>query len=105
MNRAERRRLGGVKPKVYTLTEQQLEQIKNDAKAEGFLLSLCIPVKVLHDTYGFGKIRLNRFLDPCLELVDAVQKGEANLQEIRQDSEKLAKVHFIMDNLGQRKPL
>jgi hypothetical protein len=80
-------------------------KIKNQARAEGFLLSLCIPVKVLHDTYGFGKIRLNRFLEPCMEIVDAMQKGEVNLQEIIQDSEKLAKVHFIMDNLGQRKPL
>lgn len=87
MNRAERRRSANKeKPKTYVLTADQIEQIKRDAVAtatrRAFLLFLSIPVMVMRDKFGFGKIRLGRFMDYALIWFESVQDNETKLMEI-----------------------
>lgn len=92
-NRAERRRNKSlVKPKVYTLTQDQIDRMKDEATANAFKMLMSIPLVVAHGRFGFGKIRGNRLLNGTLELLDAVQKGEVDLQEILQNAEKITGV-------------
>jgi hypothetical protein len=106
MNRAERRRAGKTeKAKTYVVTEAQLEKIKNEARAEGFMLSLSIPALVLHDKFGFGEERLNRFIGPCISWMDDIQNGEVTIKEILEVSEKLINGKFTVDDLANRKIL
>lgn len=83
MNRAERRRAGiKAKPKTRVLTEDQIQQIKNDTVTEAFTMLLSIPNLVLHDKFGFGKIRLDRFNYYALSWAKSVQAGEVTLKEV-----------------------
>ncbi len=89
MNRAERRRsakLDQKKQKSYELTEEQIEQMKIDATKEAtkraFLMSLSIPVMVLHDKFGFRKVRLSRFMDYALVWFESVYNDETRLMDL-----------------------
>ena len=88
MNRAERRKhkQSAQKPKTYVLTEDQINEMKmdavNEATRKAFLMFLSIPVMILHDKFGFGKIRLGRFMHYALVWYEAVQNNEVKLMEL-----------------------
>lgn len=92
MNRSERRR-AGKKAKVvtYNLTQEQINQIKKEARDEAvgvaLTLMLALPLKVLKDKYWVktGKRRLPKFLDNVLSLYDNWNKGSLTLEELRED--------------------
>ena len=87
MNRAERRK-SGVKQKVrtYTLTDAQIQQIKTDAVREAtsnaFTLLLGLPLITLHDKFGFGKVRLERFMDELLKQYESFDAGYITLNDL-----------------------
>lgn len=95
MNRAERRKNGLKNEAVYTLTESQIRQMKQDATNTAidtaFVLMLGIPVYILHDHYPQimkreenGKGREERFTDLILEHYEDFQNGLFTLADVRQ---------------------
>lgn len=102
MNRAERRKAKKQeKPAVYMLTQDQIDQIKKDAVKDvldqleqvkrdavneavgtAFKMLMSIPSMVLHDKFGFGHIRLDRFMHYVVDWYDEVQSGGTPLEEI-----------------------
>lgn len=88
MNRKERRKhkLSADKPKTYVLTEDQINKMKmdavNEATRKAFLMFLSIPVMILRDKFGFGKIRLGRFMHYALIWYEAVQNDEVRMMEL-----------------------
>lgn len=92
MNRAERRRLEreqGKAQKVYTLTQAQIDAMKQEAVSEAvdtaFLLMLSIPVMILHDKYWVktASKKLPKFVDQCLDLWDSYNKGYVELEDLK----------------------
>ena len=73
------------KKRVYTLTEDDIERIKqdatNEAMSKAYVLMLGIPSKVLRDKFGYGSVRLERFTDGCFDYYDSFQKGDITLQD------------------------
>ena len=91
MNRAERRKAGKKdKVRTYTLTDVQIQQIKTEAAKEAFIEMLAIPVQVLHDKFGFGQIRLDRFTHYSLNWLEMVRDGEVTLDQLRKTLEEEA---------------
>ena len=92
MNRAERRK-AGKKDKVatYNLTQEQINQIKQEARDEAVevavTLMLALPLEVLKDKYWVktAKRRLPKFLDNVLSLYDSWNKGLLTIEELRGD--------------------
>lgn len=91
MNRSERRRLQkqGVQVKaepVINVKSSDIQIIKEgatkNAADKAFLLMLGLPMMVLHDKYGFGKVRCERFIDQVLELYDSFEKDLITLDDI-----------------------
>ena len=84
MNREQRRKAGKKeKVRTYTLTDVQIQQIKDDATREAILELLTIPRQVLHDKFGFGQIRLDRFTHYCMNWLSMVENREVTLDELR----------------------
>lgn len=85
--KAERKAQEALQPKkrVYTLTEDDIERIKQDATNEAlnkaYVLMLGIPSMVLRDKSGYGSVRLERFTDGCFDYYDSFQKGYITLQD------------------------
>lgn len=105
-NRAERRRLakqGKVveAPAVYHLTQEQIDKMINDAIRKvrvdavdiatrtAFKMFMSIPTMVLHDKFGFGQVRQDRFMRYCMIWYESIQKGETDLKEIVKTAEDL----------------
>ena len=92
MNRVERRR-AGKRDKVvtYTLTQEQINQIKKEARDEAidkaFILMLALPLTVLKDHCWVktAKRRLPKFLDKVLSLYGSWDKDEITLEKLRED--------------------
>lgn len=93
MNRAEMRRAkreNNKKQKTYTLTQVQIDTIKQEAIKEAvdraFLLMLVIPVMVLHDKWWekSAKKRCSKFVDQCLDLYDSFEKDYVTLEDLKQ---------------------
>lgn len=91
MNRAERRRAAKAglpvrKEPVVNIKASDVRRIKQDASKEAtdmaFLLMLGLPVMVLHDKFGFGPVRCERFAEAALELYDSFEKGFVTLEDI-----------------------
>lgn len=94
MGRAELRRQARDKvnkQKTYTLTVEQIEDIKksatNEALDTAFILMLGLPVMVVHDK--FGKLmkkenRLKNLADEILELYDTFKEGRITLDDVIQ---------------------
>lgn len=95
MNRAERRRADKKAKKdrvaTYNLTQEQINQIKQEARDEAvniaLTLMLALPLEVLKDKYWVksAKRRLPKFLDEVLSLYDSWNKGVLTIEELRED--------------------
>ena len=92
MGRAEQRRAereAQKGKKTYTLTQEQIDKIKDDAVKEAsdvaFLLMLAIPVMVLHDKWWekTAKKRCPVFVDQCLDLFDSFSKDYVSLEDLK----------------------
>lgn len=78
------------KTPTYTLTYEQIEAYiqkgyekgRQDAIERASQYSMAVPVMVLRDDFGFGKKRLDKFLDSYMELYDAIEEGYLNLDDI-----------------------
>lgn len=75
------------KTKTYNLTVEQIEAMKKKAVDEAlemaWELTLCIPTMALHDVFGFGEKRLDRFLEKVLYLYDSFAAGYFTLEDAR----------------------
>lgn len=85
MKRNERHQ-SAMKPRTFILNEFQLAQIKaaavKEATRKAFILFMSIPVVVLHDKFGFGNIRLDRFMRYAIHWYEQVQDNETTLMEM-----------------------
>ena len=90
MNRAERRRSG--KPAkaepAHLYKDADIRRIKQEARDEAievaFHLMLAIPAKVLRDKHGFGRVRMERFVNDALDAYDLFQQGYFSLEDFHQ---------------------
>lgn len=116
-NRAERRRQEKAAKKaavVYHLTQEQIDKMINDAieaaKVEAveiaipktFQMFMCIPATVLHDKFGFGQVRMDRFMHYVMMWYESLQKGETTMAEIRKMAEEATGVKVILDSIVDR---
>ncbi len=105
MNRSERRKLGksAPKPKTYVLTEDQIAKIKNDAVDEAMAMLLAIPVVVLHDKFGFGRIRLDRFTHYAFSWINSLQSGEVKMVDLVKICEDEAGFTIVKPNKEKKR--
>lgn len=78
------------KKPTYTVTYQEIQKYiqqgyekgRQDAIERASQYSMAVPTMVLRDDFGFGKKRLDKFLDSYMELYDAIEEGYLNLDDI-----------------------
>ena len=89
MSRAERRQTAretAKKQKTYTLTQAQLDQklkaVEMEATKKAFLMMMGFPLLTLRDKFGFGKKRLNQFMDKMVDLYEAYELDYVDLEDL-----------------------
>lgn len=108
MSRAERRRLerdNSKAQKTYTLTQAQIDQMKKEVSMEAtkkaFLMMMGFPLLTLRDKFGFGKERLNRFMDKMLDLYEAYEMDYVDLDDLNDTIMKETGVTLIKKREGK----
>lgn len=101
LKRADYRRLQRnqqKKEKTYTLTQAQIDKMKEDAVEEAvdtaFALMLVIPTNVLANLYWekSAEKRIPTFLDDCLSVYESIGAGTLTITELIEDTEKIGKL-------------
>ncbi len=91
MNRKERRKAGiKIKVPTYNLTQEQFDNAVNArirAKESEYINQLMqivttVPMWVLRTKYGYGRDRLNKFIIEFNELVDSINNGYLDFDDI-----------------------
>ncbi|WP_288961787.1 hypothetical protein [uncultured Peptoniphilus sp.] len=78
------------KTPTYTVTYDEIqnyikhgyEKGKQDSIERATQLSMAVPIMVLRDEFGFGKKRIEKFVDAYMELYNAIDEGYLNLDDI-----------------------
>ena len=68
--------------KPITLTHKEIEKMKQQATNHAAAIINLMPLLILRDKFGFGRVRLERYLEHYSELVDAHNKGYLSLKDI-----------------------
>ena len=89
LSRAERRRLErnqANQTKSYTFTQAQLDEklkaVEMEATKKAFLMMMGFPLLTLRDKFGFGKKRLNQFMDKMVDLYEAYELDYVDLEDL-----------------------
>lgn len=89
MNRAQRRRQErekNQKEAMINLKAGDVEAIKKDAvnqaTLQAFELMIGLPCLVLHDKWGYGKQRIERFVWQCIDMLNAFNDGYLTVEDI-----------------------
>ena len=108
LSRAERRqseRETAKKQKTYTLTQAQIDQMKKEVSMEAtkkaFIMMMGFPLLTLRDKFGFGKERLNRFMDKMLDLYEAYEMDYVDLDDLNDTIMKETGVTLIKKREGK----
>ena len=92
MNRAERRKVGKQgKPAPHEPMRQykqsEIDAIEERVRKESIRFALTMmlgfPIMVLRDKYGFGRARLEQFVDHVEYLYDSFERGYITLEDLR----------------------
>jgi len=88
MNRAERRRQAKLtgssvaKDPIISMKKSDIDRIKREAAETAMVLLLSIPIKVMHEQFGWGmKKRLPRLSDALIDEYQAFSDGDMTLEE------------------------
>ena len=68
--------------KLVTVTNKELIQMKEEAIGKAAERINLMPLLILRDKFGFGKVRLERYLRYYDEMVEAFNEGRIMLDDI-----------------------
>ena len=81
------------------LTRKEYEELKSKERLNAANIINLIPLIILRDKFGFGKIRLERYLGYYQEAVDSLNKGYLDLNDVK----RVIKVSQLLDGYkGER---
>ena len=65
------------------LTRKEYEELKSKERMNAANIINLIPLIILRDKFGFGKIRLERYLGYYQEAVDSLNEGYLDLKDVQ----------------------
>ena len=80
MNRKKLKRQLLSKP--VTLTTKEVDKLKQQATDNAAAIINLFPLLILRDKFGFGKVRIERYLDYYAVLLEAYNDGYLRLKDI-----------------------
>jgi hypothetical protein len=97
MNRKMRRKLGEQKKEqtymmkasdLRTHIHSEVEQIRKEVTKDVLAKLFGSLVVALHDEFGFGKVRIDRFIDKVNEQFDSIENGYVTLEDFNKWSKE-----------------
>ena len=79
---------------VIQLTRKDYEQLKVAERMNAANIINILPLLILRDKFGFGKVRLERYLRYYEDAVDSFNRGYFNLEDIQRVMTDEVKIAF-----------
>lgn len=78
------------KTPTYQVTYEQIENYikqgyekgRKESIEKASQYSMAVPIMVLRDEFGFGKQRIDKFINEFMKLYDAIQEGYLDIKDI-----------------------
>ena len=83
------------------LTRKDYETLKEAERMNAANIINLIPLIILRDKFGFGKIRLERYLGYYQEAVDSLNKGYLDLKDIERVMLEEVKIGFYEEGVAE----
>lgn len=74
----------------YDATRIWMQRVRPVCVSEAFTYLMNIGMIVLHDQFGFGKSRLERYAAECFEYMDSIGGRYVTLEEVADEAKKLS---------------
>ena len=65
-----------------TMTPKQIERMKRDVIRDTLRVMKVFPLLALRDTFGFGEVRLRRYMDKFDDILDSYNKDYIDLVDV-----------------------
>ena len=83
------------------LTRKDYETLKEAERMNAASIINLIPVIILRDKFGFGKVRLERYLKHYQEAVDSLNKGYLDLNDVQKVLLDEVKIKFYEEEVTE----
>ena len=83
------------------LTRKDYETLKEAERMNAASIINLIPLIILRDKFGFGKIRLERYLEYYQEAVDSLNKGYLDLNDVQRVLLDEVKIKFYEEGVEE----
>ena len=83
------------------LTRKEYEELKSKERMNAASIINLIPLMILRDKFGFGKIRLERYLGYYQEAVDSLNKGYLDLNDVQKVLLEEVKIGFYGEGVEE----
>ena len=81
--------------------DQMKKEVSMEATKKAFIMMMGFPLLTLRDKFGFGKERLNRFMDKMLDLYEAYEMDYVDLDDLNDTIMKETGVTLIKKREGK----
>ena len=83
------------------LTRKEYEELKSKERLNAANIINLIPLIILRDKFGFGKVRLERYLGYYQEAVDSLNKGYLDLNDVQKVLLDEVKIKFYEEGVEE----
>lgn len=83
------------------LTRKEYEELKSKERLNAANIINLIPLIILRDKFGFGKIRLERYLGYYQEAVESLNEGYLDLKDIERVMLEEVKIGFYKEGVNE----
>lgn len=67
---------------IQNYIKQGYERGRKESVEKASQYSMAVPIMVLRDEFGFGKQRIDKFINGFMKLYDAIQEGYLDIKDI-----------------------
>ena len=79
------------------LTRKEYETLKEAERMNAANIINLIPLIILHDKFGFGKVRLERYLKHYREAIESLNEGYLDLKDVERVMLEEVKIAFYKE--------
>ena len=83
------------------LTRKEYEELKSKERLNAANIINLIPLIILRDKFGFGKVRLERYLKHYQEAVESLNEGYLDLKDVQKVLLDEVKIAFYEEGVGE----
>lgn len=85
------------------LTYREIKALEEEMRLEAITIINVLPLMILRDKFGFGEVRLKRYINHMVEAIDDMGDGRFNLLDISDILEEEVNINVFSEHGSETK--